>query len=193
MPRAVHRGRGTAARVLWCDGAATARGVRPGQTLAAARARSGDLASRLVDAAALSRARRDVIAALLEISPRIAAGHDASPATAGRFWAEPPRVRHVREGRTAAWASTDRVFLEGWAHEAHAVLPPRYGAGRVAIGPTAAVAWAAALSPGADPPVVSPDEARAFLDGAPLEVLELPPEHVADLRALGIRDVAALR
>ncbi|MEO0326924.1 MAG: hypothetical protein AAF447_28545, partial [Myxococcota bacterium] len=137
------------------------------------------------------RARREVVAALLEVSPRIGAGHASSPVTAGRFWVEPPQGPSRRSGAGGARSGEAQALLEGWIDETRALVPARLGPARVTVGPTATVAWAAALGAGA--PLVPPDAAASFLGAAPLEVLELPADHLLDLRALGVRDVAALR
>ena len=82
-PRAVHRGRGTAARITFHDRVAAAAGVRVGQTLAAARARVADLDSRLFEPERMAEARRGLVARLLHHTPRVAVSGPI------RFWAEP--------------------------------------------------------------------------------------------------------
>ena len=169
VPRAVHQGRGASARVLYCDPVARSLGVRPGLTLAAARARASALSSIHVEPRLLDEARQRVVGELLRVSPRIAmAGVD-------RFWASP----HPRA-------------LERWCAETRAVLaghPPVV----IGVGATATLAHAAACSIAEGHRIVSPEEAEAFLDDAPVEVLELGSEALDILAALGVRRVAQLR
>ncbi|MEC7524640.1 MAG: hypothetical protein VYE22_32475 [Myxococcota bacterium] len=164
MPRAVHAGRGTGARVRWCDARAADAGVRPGQTLAAARARCAALDSRLLDPGALARARREVIAALLALTPRVAPAGDA------RFWAEPSPLGEPPE----RWARAVADALAPW------------GEARVGLGAWAALAFAAAREGALH-------GTPAALDRAPLDALELDPEAIDTLRTLGVRDVGALK
>lgn len=164
----MHRGRGTQARVVWCDGAAARAGIAPGQTLAAARARARDLVTADLDPRRLAEARRLVVVRLLAISPRIAEGG------LDRFWVEPLREHD-------AWCAEARGALDG------------LGAVAIGVGPTATVAWAAACSVDAGHRIVGDAVASAFLDDAPLEVLELGSEALDVLAALGVRRVAQLR
>jgi len=61
------------------------------------------------------------------------------------------------------------------------------------VGPTASVAYAAALaSVSQRPRIVSPEEAHDFLDASPLRVLEFDAESLATLADLGLRYVGDL-
>lgn len=172
-PRAVHRGRGTAARITFRDRVAAAAGVRVGQTLAAARARAADLDSRLFEPERMAEARRGLVARLLHHTPRVAA---AGPI---RFWAEP-----VAEPRR--WAAAVR------ADAIHATTAPDADVA-VGVGHSATVAQVAAfLSPGGVR-VVADAEARAFIDAAPLEALALGSETLDRLASIGVRRIGELR
>ncbi len=172
-PRAVHRGRGTAARITFHDRLAAAAGVRVGQTLTAARARVAGLDSRLFDPDRMAEARRGLVARLLHHTPRIAA---AGPV---RFWAEP-----VAEPRR--WADAVR------ADAIHATTAPTTDVA-VGVGCSATVAQVAAfLTPGGVH-VVDPAAARAFLDAAPLEALALGSETLDRLASIGVRRIGELR
>ncbi|MFK7985241.1 MAG: hypothetical protein AB8I08_04350 [Sandaracinaceae bacterium] len=164
-PRAVHAGRGTAARVRWCDRAARTAGVRVGQTLASARARCASLESALLDEARFAESRRAVLSALLECTPRV------SPDGPTRMWVEPAPL-----GDTTAWCDEVQARLAPW------------GPIQIGIGPWALVAYAAAREGAgvvADP--------AAFVDALPLDALELPSAARRTLHALGIRRAGALR
>lgn len=150
---------------------AQTRGVHEGQTLATARARESELLSRSLDERRLAKARRSVLATLLRHSPR------ASEAGDIRFWAEP--------------FDDDRCWTT-WEQSVRQALQ-RLSPVSVGIGPDATVAFAAACSPAAGVCVVAPDEARAFLDAAPLSVLELDDEARQLLASLGVRTVGQLR
>ncbi len=167
----MHRGRGNAAHVVWLDDAGGEAGVRVGMPLAAARARAPRLSSVLEKPAAIEAEKRRVVERLLVSSPRISA------VGAMRFWVEPVPGR----GSLGAWCA---VVQRALAH----LRPVSVG-----VGPSAAVAWAAArLAPDAIR-LVSPAEARAFLDASPLEALDLDGVALDLLAALGIRTVGQLR
>lgn len=172
-PRAVHHGRGTAARITFHDRIAAAAGVRVGQTLATARARAADLDSRLFEPDRMAEARRGLVARLLHHTPRVAASGPI------RFWAEP-----VAEPRR--WA--DAVHADA----VHATTAPADDVA-VGVGHSATVAQVAAfLSPGCVR-VVDDTEARAFLDAAPLEALALGSETLDLLASIGVRRIGELR
>ncbi len=170
-PRAVHRGRAHTARIVWLDARATDAGVRIGMTLAAARARAASLRSVHEDARMLGDEKRRVVERLLEVSPRI------EVAGATRFWVEPL----PRSGSLDAWCALARRAMGA------------YGAVAIGVGPTATVAWAAARSAPGGIRLVDREEARDFLDDAPLEALEIDGEARDLLAALGIRTVGQLR
>ncbi|GAB5550397.1 MAG: hypothetical protein SangKO_101570 [Sandaracinaceae bacterium] len=138
--------------------------MRAGQTLAAARARCASLDSRMFDPDTLARARREVVAALVTLTPRVA------PAGDTRFWAEPAPLGEPLE----RWAEAVTQALGAW------------GEARVGVGEWAALAYAAAL----DGALVGTPEQ---LDRAPLATLELDADAIETLRSLGVRDVAALK
>lgn len=169
--RAVHTGRGAAARIRWCDPAARARGVRPAQTLAAARARCATLTSALLDEATMRDARREVIALALRESPRVTV---AGPT---RLWVEPAPLRGANADAPEAWGTRLAETL-------------RWAGARVGIGAWAAASYAAAL-------VASPcrvlDDSAAFLDRAPLRALELDARLTERLAGLGVRRAGELR
>jgi len=140
-------------------------------TLAAAHARAAGLCSALEDDAALVTEKRRAIEQLLTTSPRIAA------AGATRFWVEPVPGRASLD----AWCALTRRALFA------------YGPVSVGVGPTATVAWAAARHAPSAICLVDPADARAFLDAAPIEALEIEGESRDLLAALGVRTVAQLR
>lgn len=169
QPHAVHRGRGSNARVLFVDACARAAGVLPGVTLAAARARSADLLSVPFDEARVERAQREVVDRVLKVSPRIVS------AGLRRFWVEP---------RGPA--------LPDFCRFVAAELAPRTPIA-LGIGPTATVAYAAARGVQHGARIVPPLRAEAYLDDCPLDVLDVPSDVVDVLAALGIRTVRKLR
>jgi protein ImuB len=178
----VHRGQGTQARVLFCDALARRVGVHPGQPLAAARSRASLLTSEGFDARRLADGQRDAVGHLLRVSPRIAV------AGADRFWVEPVAFGATRR----AWNAD---AFEAWARDVDRAME-RYGPVVIGIGPTASVAWAAARTVCAGTTghrFVPPAQARAFLDDAPLEALEIDGESIDILASLGIRQVRQLR
>ncbi|MGF1469644.1 MAG: DNA polymerase Y family protein [Sandaracinaceae bacterium] len=166
----MHRGRGAQARVVWTDEAATDAGVRRGQSLARARAGCAGLVSRPWDEVALARAQADAVARLLPLTPRVAVDGPY------RLWAEPAPL-----GDTAPWCEA----------VADALAP--LGGVRLGIGPWAAVAYAAARAATGPARIVGDDEAPAVLDRAPLADLELEPDALVDLRAVGVRHGGQLR
>lgn len=172
-PRAVHRGRGTAARITFHDRLAAAAGVRVGQTLAAARARATELDSRLFESERMAEARRGLVARLLHHTPRIAA---AGPI---RFWAEP-----VAEPRR--WADAVR------ADAIQSTTAPSDDVA-VGIGHSATVAQVAAFLASGGVRVVERSDAEAFLDAAPLEALALGSETLDRLATIGVRRIGELR
>lgn len=178
----MHRGRGTRAEVLYCNDFAWRGGVRPGQSLAAARSRLAELDSRDFEPRRLAEGQRRIVERLLQVTPRI------TTAGADRFWVEPVVVGRARH----RW---DPHAFETFARD---VLQIAVGVGpiTVGVGPSATVAWAAACSLGQGRTghrFVPPDGARAFLDEAPLEVLEIGGEALDILASLGIRRVGELR
>jgi protein ImuB len=182
-PRSVHHGQGTRAKVLFCDARARHVGVHPGQPLATARSRASLLSSAGFDARRLADGQRDAVGELVVVSPRI------TVAGADRFWVEPVSFG---EGRSTNWNA--RAF-ETWTRDVTHLLG-RYGPVAVGIGPTAAVAWAAACSVGpgcTGHRFVPPEQARAFLDDAPLEALEIDGGTLDILASLGIRRIRELR
>ena len=168
----VHRGRGSRARLLFCDASARRLGIRPGQTLSAARGRSARLQSSPFDPKRLAHQQERLTRRLLAFSPRITTEDPQ------RLWLEP--VARTPEA------------LERWCRHTHAALhdcPP------VAIGvaPTATVAWAAARTLSQGHCIVPPEHAGAFLDGAPIEMLDIEGEALDILLSLGVRRVHQLR
>ncbi|MFW6052029.1 MAG: Y-family DNA polymerase [Myxococcota bacterium] len=178
----MHQGRGTHARVLYCNDLARREGVRPGQSLAAARGRIASLDSRPFARRHLVEEQRRVVERLLHVTPRI------TTAGADRFWVEPLVVGRARHG----W---DHRAFEIFGRDVARVVDG-HGPVSVGIGPTATVAWAAACSLDAGHGghrFVLPDAASTFLDEAPLEVLEIDGEALDILASLGIRRVGELR
>ncbi len=170
-PLAVHRGRGSAARIVWSNTLARAQGIHEGLSLATASARESELLSRPLDAHRLAKARRSVLATLLRCSPR------ASEAGDTRFWAEP----FAEDRSWSSWGERVRQAL-------HRLSPVSVG-----IGPDATVAFAAACSRAEGVRYLASTDARAFLDAAPLEVLELSKEVRQLLASLGVRTIEQLR
>lgn len=171
LAHAVHRGRGTAARIVFCDATAERAGIRVGQSLAGARARLEALRSVAFDEDRIARAQRDVVASLLSVSPRIA------PGGIRRFFVEPV-------------ASDEK--LSDWCRSVASQLSPRKPLG-LGLGPSATVAYAAARSVVHGARIVGPRDAMRFLDERPIDVLDVPSEAVDILHALGIRTVRQLR
>lgn len=171
----MHRGRGSAARILWCSELASRQGVYAGQTLAAARAHVASLRSHALDPRRLERARRAVVATLLRVTPRIQ-GDGAE-----RFWAEPVR-RYGEQGERP---------LERWANDASELLAPLEPVS-IGVGPTATVAYAAARLVGRGVRLALGEDADVVLHQSAVEVLELDGETVSILASLGIRTVAQL-
>lgn len=176
----VHRGNGAAARILYCDATSLRLGIRPGLSLAAARTRATSLSSQLYDASRLAEHQRAVVAQLLAISPRIAVGGSS------RFWVEPVWPTRARRRNVAA--------LQTWCEHAKEALLEHTPV-TIGIGPTATIAWAAACSLDGSQThrVVSPEQARGFLDEAPVEVLEVGSEARDVLAVLGVCTVGQLR
>ncbi|MCC6875127.1 MAG: hypothetical protein IT378_12540 [Sandaracinaceae bacterium] len=116
--RVVFRGHGARAAVAFCDRRARALGVRPGQSLASARARAAGLIAAPFDAGSLERRTLEAIARLLRVTPRIA------PDGPGRFWVEP-------------------LDNETWIDDLRSAIA-ELGPARVGVGPFACAAFAAA-------------------------------------------------
>jgi nucleotidyltransferase/DNA polymerase involved in DNA repair len=150
-------------------------------TAAAATATSPRAALPKLDARRLAEAQRRVVGRLIAVSPRIAI------AGADRFWVEPTTAGMKR----GTWNM--RAF-QAWSRDVGHVVGS-YGPVLIGIGPTATVAWAAARSVGAEGGhrFVPPEHARAFLDQAPLEALEIDGATLDILASLGIRRVRELR
>lgn len=168
---AVHHGRGSAARIVFCDATAERAGIRIGQSLAGARARLESLHSVPFDDDRIARAQRDVVSRLLAVSPRIA------PGGIRRFFVEP--------------VGSDEA-LAAWCRSVAAQLAPRRPLA-LGLGPSATVAYAAARSVGHGARIVPPRDAMRFLDERPIDVLDVPSEAIDILHALGIRTVRQLR
>lgn len=159
--------------MVWCDRAARSLGVRPGVTVAAARARASALVTVEEDRAALAEARREVVRRILTVSPRIAFDGVL------RAWVEP--------------VCRSSGALPTWCGEVHRSLADLCTA-TIGVAPTATVAWAAACAADDDGHlIVTEAEARRFLDDQPIEVLEVRGEALDVLAALGVRRVGALR
>lgn len=142
-----------------------------GQTLATARGRDSTLGTLPYDLARIQRARRWVVASLLKLSPRV------SETKGARFWAEP----HEYSRRWTQWGEDARAVLRKLRPIA------------VGVGPNATVAYAAARAIRDGVRSIDPEEARAFLDAAPLEVLEIDGEARGILGSLGVWTVGQLR
>lgn len=168
---AVHRGQGRSATILWCNDIARAKGIRVGQSLAHARGRDSTLGTLPYDLSRIQRARRWVVASLLKLSPRV------SETKGARFWAEP----HAYSRRWTQWGQDARSVLGKLRPVA------------VGVGPNATVAYAAARAVRDGVRSIDPDEARDFLDAAPLEVLEIDGEARGILGSLGVWTVGQLR
>jgi len=189
--RSVHRGQGSAARLLYCDAYCGHVGLRPGQSLASARARYPELSSVPYDAERLVEAQRSLIAELLEVSPRVESAAAAMTSRhkrrASRPWNSAPPMRlwldvgqHWRDAAPHALTLAQRLR----AHAPYAL----------GVGPTACVAYAAALAAMSQRPrIISPEEAQTFLDASPLGVLEFDADDLSTLAALGLRRVGELR
>jgi len=135
----------------------------------------------LFDAERLAEANQDLIAELLEVSPRVESGTSSlssAQASPMRLWLDIGR----RWQDAAPQARTLAQRLS--AHAPYAL----------GVGPTASVAYAAALaSMSKSPRIVAPAEAQAFLDASPLGVLEFDTDDLDTLAALGLRRVGELR
>ncbi len=170
-------------RVLFVDATAYQRGIRPGQRIAAAKARDASLRLLPHDPRRIRRARRWVVARLLELSPRVTADSPRkarSPVQTPhltRFWAEP----HQHDRGWQTWASSVRGALR------------RLAPVSIGVGPDATTAFAAACPLREGSRVVSRSEARDFLDRAPLDVLDIGQKAKGTLATLGVRTVGELR
>lgn len=182
---------------------ARALGVRAGQTIAAARARAGDLAVRVVRPDAV----RVVLARLAEVALAFGATVSFAPATdevgssGDVVWVDVTGCAHLH----ASGPSTDPV-------EGETILATRLANAFASLGHACAVAVAdgprvaailaraaaASLDPrGLDPGpavlVVPPGQNAASLAPLPLGVLPLPGEDVRWLAKLGVRTITELR
>jgi len=146
--------------------------VRPGTTVAAARARAADVHSVEESPPRLAEARREVVGRLLVVSPRIAADGPT------RFWVEPVARRL---GALHRWCEDARAALVG------------LGPASIGVGATATVAWAAACRATGGHLIVPAAESQRFLDEQPLELLEIDGEALDVLAALGVRRMGELR
>lgn len=154
------------------DAFAAASGIAPGQTLADARARAGDLAVASFDPAAVTRTLDAIAQWCVRYTPATV------PVGGDGVFLDLTGGAPLFGGETALLADlVARLARQGFmAHGAVAGTP--------------GAAWALAhFAPGT---VAAPATERAALTGLPIEALRLAPETVATLRRLGLNTIGAL-
>ncbi|MDE1968683.1 MAG: DNA polymerase Y family protein, partial [Alphaproteobacteria bacterium] len=154
------------------DALAQASGIAPGQTLADARGRAGDLAVASFDAMAVTRVLDGIAQWCVRYTPATA------PVGGDGVFLDLTGGAPLFGGETALLADlVARLARQGFmAHGAVAGTP--------------GAAWALAhFAPGT---VAAPATERAALTGLPIEALRLAPETVATLRRLGLNTIGAL-
>ncbi|HUE30215.1 MAG TPA: DNA polymerase Y family protein [Verrucomicrobiae bacterium] len=170
-PLALAAGTGTHAPIVAAAAAARARGVRPGHTVAQARAIAADLIVRPRDDAA----ERSAVRALVDVAASLASRIEA--ATDGAIYLDAAGAAHLVPSEaglaTALVARAARVGL----------------AARAAVGGSMTVARLAALH-GTE--VVPPGTELGFLAPLPLACLASPPALAATLERWGIRRLGDL-
>jgi protein ImuB len=185
-------------RVVCCDDAARAAGVRPGAPIAAALAACGRLLAVAQDLAAERAALRALAEVMLALAPAVELAPpdvlllDASAAHLVARRAEPGLGRTRDERRGDARDGPGLPGEEELARRALCAAEDMGYAARAVVadgrGP------ARALARHAERPVVAvpPGAAASALAPLPLEALGLPPDVAARLAGLGIRDAGAL-
>ena len=154
------------------DALAQASGIAPGQTLADARARAGDLVVASFDAMAATRVLDGIAQWCVRYTPATA------PVGGDGVFLDLTGGAPLFGGETALLADlVARLARQGFT--AHG-----------AVAGTPGAAWALAhFAPGT---VAAPATERAALTGLPIEALRLAPETVATLRRLGLNTIGAL-
>lgn len=160
-------------RLAACDTAAIARGLKPGERLADARARVPDLASRVHepdrDAAMLLK----LVRWCERWSPCIA------PDPPDGLLLDVSGIPHLFGGEAALLADVEAKFR-------------RLGfTAKLALAGTVAAAWALARY-AAPFPIIPPGGERAALSALPVEALGLEPETSETLRRLGLKRIGQL-
>jgi protein ImuB len=170
-------------RVLACDAAARAAGVRPGETLAEALAACGRLLPVAHAPAADLAALRALAEALLAVAPAVevvgpdALLLDASAAHLLRGAEPEPELRLLARARALAGDLGFTVRAAVACGRGPALALARYGAGGAS---------------GAEVVRVPPGAEAAALAALPLEALGLGPAVVGKLRSVGVDGVGAL-
>ncbi len=126
----------------------------------------------------LAQARRHLVEELLEVSPRV----------------EVDSTADVHGVPMRLWIDVGRHWEQVSAHT-HRLerLLRSHAPYTLGIGPTASVAYAAALAAVSQRPrSISPEEAQDFLDSSPLRVLEFDTASLSTLADLGLRRVGDL-
>jgi protein ImuB len=175
-------------RVVHCDPAARAAGVRPGATVAEALAACGRLEPVPLDPAADRAALRALAEAVLGLAPAVeidppdtllldASAAHLAPGGAGRR----PGAPGEREQGERALAARVLAIAGEMGYAARAV-----------VGGARAPVRALARHGAAPLAVVAPEALAAALGGLPLEGLGLAPAVAGRLRALGVADAGAL-
>jgi protein ImuB len=178
-------------RVVCCDRAARAAGVRPGETAAEALAACGRLEAVIRDPAGDLAALRALAEVLLGLAPAVEV---ASPdvllldASAARLLA-PADSGHAGNGRVGEDALVERA-LQAVSEMGYAACAA-VASGR---GPARALARHGGLAAGGhgDAIWISPDETARALATLPLAALGLAPAVAARLASVGVVDAGAL-
>jgi protein ImuB len=168
-------------RVMHCDPAARAAGVRPGAAVAEALAACGRLALAPLDPAADRAALRALAEVLLGLAPAVeVAPPDTLLLDAG--------AAHLLAPRHLAPADGEEVL----ARRAIAAAGEMGYAARAAIATGRGPARALAVHAAREVVAVAPEATAGALAPLPLGALGLAPDVVARLAGLGVRDAGAL-
>jgi protein ImuB len=175
-------------RVVHCDLAARAAGVRPGGTVAEAVAACGRLEVVPLDPAADRSALRALAEAVMALAPAVEVDcPDALLLDAGAAHLAPGGPGH-RPRDAAGREAAERAL----AARALAVAEEMGYAARAAVAGGRAPARALARHGAARLAVIAPEALAAALGQLPLEGLGLAPAVAGRLRALGVADAGAL-
>lgn len=173
---------------------AAAKGVSPGQTIAQARARAGNLAVRVVRPEAVT----SELARLAEVALAFGATVSfAAQAEGDVVWVDVTGCSHLHasEGRDgeAVLATRLACVLEGLGHTCAVAIADGPRIASILARAAAAMAARSRSSPSPTVVVVPPGKNAAALAPLPTTVLPLAPEDVRWLSKIGVRTVAELR
>jgi protein ImuB len=163
------------------DAAAGAEGIRPGFSLADARALRPDLAVFPADPAGDAAALARLADWCGRYTPLVAIdGTDLGCAAMGGLWLDITGCAHLFGGEKALMSDL-RHRLAGFGHDA-----------RLAVADSPGAAWAAARFREAAQTVVEPGTAREVLAPLPVAALRLPAVMAPELERLGLRRIGDL-